>query len=232
VRQRALRILSILALLALLGCGDGERTGSIVSEGPGGGVQDASFPDPVFQIHDETVERLRPAPDPDRKALFGDLHVHTKYSFDAYVIGTLASPDDAYRFAKGEAILHPAGFELQQKEPLDFYAVTDHAMFLGVGPEAGDTTTEFSKHELARSLNDINAPDNKGFLSLSGRIRIYGDIIPDFVAAIFEGKLDRETVLEISRAAWKDTIAAADLHNDPGYFTTFVGYEYTSWASR
>jgi hypothetical protein len=61
-----------------------------------------------------------PARSADRKALFGDLHIHTRYSFDAFAFGTLATPSDAYRFAKGEAIMHPAGFEMQLPAPLDF----------------------------------------------------------------------------------------------------------------
>ena len=67
-----------------------------------------------------------------RNAYFGDLHIHTRYSFDAFLFGTKTTPDDAYAFARGEAILHPAGFEIQLDRPLDFYAVTDHAMFLGM----------------------------------------------------------------------------------------------------
>ena len=51
-----------------------------------------------------------------RVPLFGDLHVHTKYSFDAYIFGTLASPDDAYEFAKGAPLRHPAGFDMQLKD--------------------------------------------------------------------------------------------------------------------
>ena len=61
----------------------------------------------------------------DRNAYFGDTHIHTKYSFDAYIFGTTATPDDAYRFAQGEAIQHPLGFDMKINEPLDFYAVTD-----------------------------------------------------------------------------------------------------------
>ncbi len=53
---------------------------------------------------------------PERNAYYGDLHVHTANSFDAFVLGTLATPEDAYRFAKGEPIRHPAGFEMKLRE--------------------------------------------------------------------------------------------------------------------
>ena len=68
----------------------------------------------------------------NRDAFFGDLHVHTRYSFDAFIFGTTASPDDAYMYAKGNSIKHPLGFDMQLDDPLDFYAVTDHAAWLGM----------------------------------------------------------------------------------------------------
>ena len=85
-----------------------------------------------------------------RNAYFGDLHVHTANSFDAYTFGTISSPMDAYRYAQGEAILHPSGYEIQLTQPLDFYAVTDHAGFLGLMKEAADTSSEFSKYEISK----------------------------------------------------------------------------------
>ena len=83
----------------------------------------------------------------DRNAYFGDLHVHTALSFDAAGFGTTATPADAYRYAQGEAIMHPSGFEVQLAQPLDFYAVTDHASMLGLINEAADTNTAFSEYE-------------------------------------------------------------------------------------
>ena len=165
-----------------------------------------------------------------RKAYFGDLHVHTANSFDAFTIGTLATPHDAYRYAKGEAISHPAGFDMQMSRPLDFYAVTDHAMFLGVVKAAADTTTEFSKNEIAKSLHDLNAPENMGagLFDLIKRIRSFASFLPDTVGQITTGQLDRNQVLDVVRSAWSDTIDAADQFYDPGNFTTFAGYEYTS----
>ena len=103
------------------------------------GCTDTSLEIVDFSIAD------KPAPSPSkdynelRNAYFGDLHVHTRYSFDAYVFGTTASPDDAYRYAKGETIKHALGFDMKLREPLDFYAVTDHGFFLGMIQAWADT---------------------------------------------------------------------------------------------
>jgi len=163
-----------------------------------------------------------------RKPLFGDLHVHTRYSFDAYVFGTLASPDNAYEFAKGGAINHPAGFEVSLKKPLDFYGVTDHGMFLGLVREAATPGTEFYKNDASKSVRDINAPDNLNLGSFNQRRLAFGGFLADATLATINGSLERSYIDEVSRSAWADTIEAADRHNVPGKFTTFVGYEYTT----
>jgi hypothetical protein len=213
-------------MTVLAGCSSQEDE-SILTDGPGGNQGRTTLGAAVFE-DDGLLLTLRPAPNPDRLAFFGDLHVHTVYSFDAYAFGTLATPYDAYRFARGESIAHPSGFDLQLKRPLDFYAVTDHAMFLGVMQAAGDTSTAFSKLEVAKPLNDLNAPDNRGLMSLLPRVRAFGSFLPRIISDILDGTVDREVVLDITRGAWQDTIDAAELFNEPGRFTTFVAYEYTS----
>lgn len=191
--------------------------------------QDASSPPigPVFEVDDELIW-VRPDPNPERNAYFGDLHVHTRYSFDAFTFGTTATPGDAYRYARGEPLLHPAGFEMQLREPLDFYAVTDHAMFLGVAPAAADTTSAFSREPVTEPLHDLNDPDNMGILSIPGRIQTFSTIIPQLLTGLADGEIDSEQTLEITRSAWREIIDAAEEHNDPGHFTTFVAYEYTT----
>ena len=142
----------------------------------GGGTQPTeeqrmALRQPLFETEHKIIDRRsstesdqspvnKPPINPERNAYFGDLHVHTKYSFDAYAFGTLATPYDAYRFAKGEAIKHPSGFDIQLHAPLDFYGVTDHGFFMGVAPVAADTSTDFSKHSFAQVVHDLNAPDN------------------------------------------------------------------------
>ncbi|MEO2177322.1 MAG: DUF3604 domain-containing protein [bacterium] len=161
---------------------------------------------------DETLSPVQHAK--DRSAYFGDLHVHTMYSFDAFIFGTTASPDDAYEFAKGGALRHPGGFDMQLNKPLDFYGVTDHGFYLGALPAMADPTTRLSKHELAQGMDRIAEGDSTKFRQILGFLRS-----------------DRASELidpEVFKNAWDDIVAAANRHNDPGNFTTFIAYEYTS----
>jgi len=169
-----------------------------------------------------------PEQNAERNAYFGDLHVHTTYSFDAFAFGTMATPYDAYRYAKGEAIKHPGGFDVQLREPLDFYAVTDHAMFLGLVKEAADTSTEFSKLPYLKYLHNLNAPENLNMASLPTRGKAFSSFLVETLFGIDDGRIDSNLVNGVMKNAWSDTIKAAEQFNKPGEFTTFVAYEYTS----
>ncbi len=198
------------------------------------------IPNSILTMGNETVA-IRPEANPLRNAYFGDLHVHTAYSFDAFVFGTVATPYDAYRYAKGDAIRHPAGFDVQLRVPLDFYAVTDHAEFLGVVPAAADTSSEISKVEIYEPLHDLNAPVNslfwhlprsiQGLLlgrNLGERFEAFTGFFPKTVKGIQDGTIDKQVAEDVTRSAWLDIIRAAEEHNDPGRFTTFLAYEYTT----
>lgn len=183
-------------------------------------------PEPIDTLPKTTAEET-PI---ERKPYYGDLHVHTTYSFDGYSMGTLATPYDAYRFAQGEPIKNPAGYDMQLSRPMDFYAVTDHGMFLGLAKAAAETSTDFSKNAFSAPYHDLNAPDNygTGLFSTLKRLATFADFLPRAVEQIVSGELDRDEVLGVIRSAWEDTIDAADQFNDPGNFTTFAAYEYTS----
>jgi hypothetical protein len=227
--QRDKLVVCTFVVLLLTACGGGNQPTQ---------EQRLATRQPLFETEHKIIDRRssaeadladKPPINPERNAYFGDLHVHTKYSFDAYAFGTLATPYDAYRFAKGEAIKHPAGFDIQLRAPLDFYGVTDHGFFMGVAPVAADTSTDFSKYSFAQVVHDLNAPDNMDRWSVLDRMRSFG-LARALALAIVEGEVDPEEPLAITRSAWADSIEAADLHNDPGRFTTFVAYEYTSTA--
>ena len=199
-------------------------------------AKDGNWSAQVFETESELLERKAPVVKSnlerpvERKAYFGDLHVHTTYSFDGYAFGTLATPYDAYRFAKGESIANPAGFNMQLSRPLDFYAVTDHAMFLGLVKAAADTSTEFSKNPFSEPFHGLNAPENMGagLLSVLKRLSTFSSFLPSAVLQIRSGELDRDEVLGVLRSAWLDSIDAADEFYEPGNFTTFAAYEFTS----
>ncbi|MCP4602189.1 MAG: DUF3604 domain-containing protein, partial [Proteobacteria bacterium] len=94
-----------------------------------------------------------------------------------------------------KAIRHPGGFDVQLRQPLDFYAVTDHAMFLGLLNEAADTTTEFSKYDVSKPVHDLNKPKSSLFrilpkgvqdildgLFIMKRLRSYRAFIPGTIS--------------------------------------------------
>ena len=215
----------LLPTLLLGACGGEAPLSEQVNDFGGRGSNNANSQLPTVT---DLLDLSPPPPNPQRSAYFGDLHVHTEYSFDAYNFGTTATPYDAYRYAKGEAIAHPSGYQVQLRTPLDFYAVTDHAMFLGLVKEAADTSTAFSKYPVSRPIHNINDPDNMGITSVLGRVKNFAGFIPDTLAGIQNGSIDAEMATGVTRRAWLDTIAAAEQYNDPGKFTTFVGYEYTT----
>lgn len=166
------------------------------------------------------------APSDERNAYFGDLHVHTTYSLDAFQFGTLASPDDAYRYARGEAIKHPGGFDMQLDQPLDFYAVTDHGIFLGVVQAGADTSSEISKHPSMMPIHDLNAPENLTLESIPSRnFRAW---IAGFRKAMASSEPLRAQLESVMRSTWAEEVRAADRHYEPGKFTTFAAYEYST----
>jgi hypothetical protein len=179
----------------------------------------------VADLPAQTVPAVDPISSPvvdfntDRNAYFGDMHVHTMYSFDAFMFGTTSSPDDAYEFAKGSTIVHPAGFDMKLQLPLDFYAVTDHAYYLGVIRELANPDSEISKHPIAEGMSTLGG-------SVERRQK------NSEVNAFMRSENGREINLpKIHKSAWDNIVAAANHHNDPGNFTAFIGYEYTARSS-
>jgi len=152
--------------------------------------------------------------DARRNLYWGDLHVHTSYSTDAWTNGVRASPDDAYRFFKGGEIAHAAGYGIRLKRPLDFAAVTDHAEYLGV-LRATDPDNILKVRGLRERLLEDGRLRNTLILA---RTMIGFDL----QEAIAPGWQD------LSRAAWRDIVGAAERHNEPGRFSAFVAYEWSS----
>ena len=196
-----------------------------------------------FSVDSSKNSNSRPLPNKDRNPYYGDLHVHTKYSFDAYVFGVTASPDDAYRYAKGAAVKHPLGYEMKLREPLDFYAVTDHGFYMGMIQAYADTSTDISQNDFAEPFHNLNRLDNLTVESAGERSNIFSSVLgatiikpyPDWHPNLLKAYFSRNTQgalrsfdYDIHKSAWADVARSANEHNDPGNFTTFIGYEFTT----
>jgi hypothetical protein len=179
----------------------------------GGGGQNSEATGPSGSISQESVEV-----NPLKDVYFGDTHIHTVLSFDAFLFGTRRTPDDAYNFAKGEMIEHVRGMPMQMKKPLDFLAVSDHAFYLGMMRELADPEGTHKDNPLV--------PLVQGATTAEGSSSAFAGVL-----TYLRGDAEQRAVLDdrnILRGAWDEIIEAAERHNDPGNFTTFIGYEYTS----
>lgn len=153
----------------------------------------------------------------DRNAYFGDLHVHTRLSFDAYIFNVRATPDDAYRYARGESIGHASGYDVRLIDaPLDFLAVTDHSEYLGTLQAMNDPAHPLSRIPYAPELFSRDVQQiTRAFTRIGNSLR--------------DGKyLEELRDPETRAAAWRSVIDAAERNYQPGRLTTFIGYEYTS----
>lgn len=153
----------------------------------------------------------------NREVLFGETHLHTVLSFDAYIFGNRNTPEDAYRFAKGETLKHPAGFDMTLSEPLDFQSVTDHAIYLGMLPAMHNPKLPVSKHPIALEMRKAKTQ--------AERIGAFQKLFP------YLNKTDKPDDLvdeKIMKSAWQEIVSVANRHNEPGKFTTLIGYEFTS----
>ncbi len=152
----------------------------------------------------------------NRNAYFGDLHIHTSWSFDAFVNNVRTTPDDAYNFGKGQAIDHVSGKKIQISRPLDFMAVTDHAEYMGMFRQMLDKDNPLSELELAKAVTSTDAK-----VSRSTFTRV---VFSSAMSWPYEELVD-ETLI---KSVWQRVVKAADRHYEPGKFTTFPAYEWSA----
>ena len=156
---------------------------------------------------------------PDRNAYFGEEHIHTSWSVDAWLMGNrITGPDEAYKYAQGQTIKHPLGYDIKIETPMDFMGVTDHSEYVGLTREANTPGSAVSKLPEAQPLilKDPNdqAEVQKAFTYL--------------VNMLSQPPIKALITPEITGPIWKKNVDIANQNNHPGKFTAFCSYEWTS----
>jgi hypothetical protein len=175
----------------------------------------------------DIVERPAPGPLPPysppvrdgamTNLYWGDTHLHTNISADAYMMGNQSlTPDDAFRFARGEEVTALNGMKARLRLPLDFLVVSDHSEFLGVFAQLRANNPDLDKWETGKRWGDwLRAGDWRK------------------VATEFGNSLDRfderfRVPEKVQKSIWSEVGRTADRFNNPGRFTAFIGYEWSS----
>jgi hypothetical protein len=177
----------------------------------------------VFTMQAASTAEVRPD---QRRVFFGELHLHTSLSLDAWTYGTKLMPADAYKFGRGDTVMVPAaqvareqgitgGKEVPAKRawPLDFMAVTDHSELVGTMLALDDPESEFAQSEAGKKILADPPLAQRWYVGE----RRGGPPVPPQMKDVAR-----------MRDAWERTVKAANDFNDPGKFTTFIAYEWSS----
>jgi hypothetical protein len=171
---------------------------------------------PVAQQPQTQANPAKVPVNPLRNAYFGQLHLHTGMSFDAYIIGTRLYAEDAYRFARGEEI-EQDGRKIKSDEPLDFLGVSDHSEYLGQLRLLGEPDGPLSQTSYGKLFSTASPEKRLALIfSLSDSFGSGGVKPPDLLTR------------DLMKSNWQRQIDAAEKYNQPGKFTTFVAYEWSS----
>ena len=152
---------------------------------------------------------------PDQ-VFWGDSHLHTSYSWDAGLVGNTLGPDQAYRFARGEQVIASSGQPVKLVRPLDWLVVADHAESMGVAVLIERSDPAILKSEIGRTTHDFYKAGNiyKAFETWGFNVIVNGN--------------DPLKDPDLTRSVWEEIIDYAEEYNDPGQFTAFIGYEWSS----
>jgi len=158
------------------------------------------------------------------EVLWGDTHLHTGLSVDAGLFGARLGLDDAYRFARGEEVMASSGQPAKLGRPLDWLVIADHSDAMGFFTDLAAGDPDILKFEQAKpwyeGLQEGGAASAEAALNL--------------ITTFAQGKIDPAMMAEYSpggktyASVWESVVDAAERHNDPGRFTAFIGFEWTS----
>ncbi len=156
------------------------------------------------------------------QVFWGDTHLHTGMSMDAGAFGARLVPEDAYRFARGEELTSSTGLKVKLSRPLDFLVVADHSDNMGFFPRLFEGDPDMLADPTGKKWYDmVQAGGQEG-------VKAAVEIIVAFSQNKFPPALASLPGSPAYRSAWEEVIEAAEKYDDPGRFTAFIGYEWTS----
>ncbi len=164
--------------------------------------------------------RYSPYPGQDfpNQVFYGDTHLHTSYSTDAGMVGCTLGPEEAYQFALGATVTSSTGVAARLSRPLDFLVIADHAENLGLAPAIAVSDPELLKNPWGKSVHDLARS------GLDGAREAFDKWI--YQMTIRDNPLKESVGLQ--RTYWHKLVEAAEKYNQPGRFTAFIGFEWTS----
>ena len=197
MRKAILTAALLMATTALVsGC-----DGAVGGFGKKAEVKDTAYPEQVF---------------------WGDTHLHTGNSVDAFGFGARLTPEDALRFASGEEIKSSTGLPARLQRPLDFLVIADHAEGIGATKALYDAPRLLIRDPMLRRWHDLMHEGPAGSLKATGEIlRARGE------NKLPAGLNDPAEGAKRTRKIWDDNIDTVERYNEPGKFTAFIGFEYT-----
>ena len=164
--------------------------------------------------HSAAVEEGKSYPS---QVYFGDTHLHTALSMDAGAFGNRLGMDEAYKFARGDEITSTTGIKTRLAKPLDFLVVADHSDGMGFFPDLMAEKEHVMKYDESKAWKKM-IDEGKG-----------GEAAVDIIKKFSQGEFPFKTNdVSMMTPVWKEVVAAAEKYNDPGTFTAFIGYEWTS----
>ena len=184
------------------------------------------LPPPTDDVADAFPNRKLYSPYAGRsfpsQVFFGDTHLHTGMSMDAGAFGARLTPDDAHRFARGEEVTSSTGQRVRLSRPLDFLVVADHSDNMGFFPRLYEGDPDMLADPTGKRWYDM--VQEGGQQGVAAAV----EIIVAFSQGTFPEALASLPGDAAYRSAWEETINAAEKYNEPGRYTAFIGYEWTS----
>jgi hypothetical protein len=152
---------------------------------------------------------------PDR-VFWGDSHLHASYSYDAGLVGNTLGPNEAYRFAKGEQVISATRVPAKLVRPLDWIVIADHAETLGVPVLIQCSDSTLLATEIGKTTHDLHMAGKvyEAFEYWALKVLVQGN-----------NPISDPGVI---RTLWEEIIDQAEVHNEPGRFTAFIGFEWSA----